>query len=93
MKCKMSNEVIYSMIILFVIIVLNVKDFINLLNDGTDRYIQRYSGMLGTLVGLTHFIFKFDLIKIEFLIYGIYITIYTFLYFKIKKIKEERKNE
>ena len=89
---EMTDKVIGSVIILFLMIVLNVKDFINLLNNGTNRYIQRYSGMLCTLVGLVGFVYKFNLRKIEFLVYGIYIAIYTLIYFKIKKIKEERKN-
>ena len=89
----MLDKVIGSMIILFLMIVQNVKDFINLLNNGTNRYIQRYSGMLCSLVGLMYFVYKFDLRKIEFMVYGIYIAIYTLLYFKIKKIKEERKNK
>lgn len=74
-------------------IMLNLKDFINLLNDRTDRYIQRYSGMLSSLVGLMYLVLKYDLRKIEFLIYGIYIAIYTLLYFKIKKIREGRKHK
>lgn len=90
-----SDKVVGSIIILFLMIVLNVKDFINLLNDRTDRYIQNYSGMLCSLVGLTYFVFKFDLRKIEFLVYGIYIAIYTLLYFKIKNKgrKKNNKNE
>ena len=81
----MSDRVISFIIILFLVIMLNLKDFINLLNDRTDRYIQRYSGMLSSLVGLMYFVLKYDLRKIEFLIYGIYIAIYTLLYFNIKK--------
>lgn len=81
----MSDRVISFIIILFLMIMLNLKDFINLLNDRTDRYIQRYSGMLSSLVGLMYFVLKYDLRKIEFLIYGIYIAIYTLLYFNIKK--------
>lgn len=86
----MTDKVIGFIIILFLIIILNVKDFINLLNDRTDRYIQRYSGMLSSLVGLMYYVLKYDLRKIEFLVYGIYIIIYTFLYFKIKKLKNEK---
>ena len=36
---------------------------------------------------------KYDLRKIEFLIYGIYIAIYTLLYFNIKKIKMQYENK
>ena len=79
--------------ILFLMIMLNLKDFINLLNDRTDRYIQRYSGMLSSLASLMYLVLKYDLRKIEFLIYGIYIAIYTLLYFKIKKIREGRKHK
>ncbi len=89
----MSDRVISFIIILFLMIMLNLKDFINLLNDRTDRYIQRYSGMLSSLVGLMYLVLKYDLRKIEFLIYGIYIAIYTLLYFKIKKIREGRKHK
>lgn len=89
----MSDRVISFIIILFLMIMLNLKDFINLLNDRTDRYIQRYSGMLSSLTGLIYLVLKYDLRKIEFLIYGIYIAIYTLLYFNIKKIREGRKHK
>ena len=63
----MTDKVIGFIIILFLIIILNVKDFINLLNDRTDRYIQRYSGMLSSLVGLMYYVLKYDLRNLLYL--------------------------
>ncbi len=94
----MLVRVICFIISLFLVIVFTLADFDNLLNKGEDKYIQRYSGMLNSCILL---------MIIPPLVFGlmgevgvwitctlevVYITIYTWIYFKIRKIKEERKN-
>lgn len=94
----MLGRLVIFLIILFLIIVFNLYDFDNLLNKGEDRYVQRYSGMLGSC---------FCVMTIPPLVFGlkgevgiwlivilevVYITIYTWIYFKIRKIKEEKEN-
>ena len=94
----MLGRLVIFIIIIFLIVVFNLADFDNLLNKGEDKYIQRYSGMLNScfllmiiptlVLGL-----KFEVgVWILCILEVVYITIYTRIYFKIRKIKEERKN-
>ncbi len=90
------GKLVIFLVILFLVIVFSLYDFDNLLNKGEDRYIQRYSGMLNSCCcvmmippyafGLTGDVGVFIIIICEV----VYITIYTCIYFKIRKIKEER---
>lgn len=85
-----------NIIVLILIILANVKDFIRLYKDATDEYIQANSGMLYSLVGLLWFVMELDkkyLFLSIFILYAVYITIYTVIYFKIKKYKENRNKE
>lgn len=81
-------------ICLVFIIAFNAKDFINLRN-GVNGYIQNPSGMLGTtlfLMGIPMLVFDLTGIAMLWTIIiseVLYITFYTWMYFKIK---EERKN-
>lgn len=95
----MAGRVIGFLVIIFLIIVFNWCDFNNLLNHGEHRYIQLYSGMLNTcfaLMLIPSLIFpvryevgKWIILSIEV----VYIAIYTWINFKIKKIKEEREKK
>ena len=73
----------------------NAHDFDNLVNHGVDDYIQRYPGVLYTIVILmTIPMLVFDLSVEEGLITliileAVYITIYTWAYFRIRKKKKE----
>ncbi len=96
----MIGKIMYFLIVLIFIFVANAHDFDNLLNHGEDDYIQRYPGVLYTsAILMTIPMLVFDLRVEEGLITLIilevvYITIYTLAYFRIKKIKEEkRKNK
>lgn len=92
----MMGKLVIFLVILFLVIVFSLYDFDNLLNKGEDRYIQRYSGILSSCFcvmmippfafGLTGDVGGFLTIILEV----VYITIYTCIYFKIRKIKEER---
>ena len=97
---EMLRRIIFFLIILVYIFVVNAHDFDNLLNHGVNDYIQRYPGVLYTsCVLITVPMLVFDLrgsgMYIAIIILeAVYITIYTWAYFKIKKIKEEkRKNK
>ena len=85
---------------LIIVFTVNAHDFDNLLNHGVNDYFQRFPGVLYTSVVLTTVpMLGFDLRVEEGLITliileAVYITIYTWAYFRIKKIKEEkRKNK
>ena len=94
----MMGKLVIFLVILFLVIVFSLYDFDNLLNKGEDRYIQRYSGMLSScfcVMMIPPFAFglKGDVGVFLIIIFEvIYITIYTWIYIKIRKIKEERKN-
>ncbi len=86
------TRVIGIIVVIFFIIMLNLRDFDNLLNRGASAYIQYYSGMLASnilLLALAMLIGIEDVAVILF-ICVIYIIIYTLIYFKVKKIKKER---
>lgn len=91
----MSDKVISFIILVFLIIVCNVHDFANLY-QGSNRYIQRPSGMLGTtlfLMAIPMVVFGLKgtvMLWVIIILEVIYITIYTLIYFKIK---EERDNK
>lgn len=93
----MLGRIIFFIIILFLIIVFSLYDFDNLLNKGEDRYIQRYSSMLSScFCVMTIPPFVFDLmgevgVYLIIILEMVYITIYTWIYFKIRKIKEKRR--
>ena len=95
----MLGRIIIFLIILIYIFVANAHDFDNLLNHGENDYIQRYPGVLATVVVLmTIPMLVFDLRGTEGIITLIilevaYITIYTLVYFRIKKQKEEIRND
>ncbi len=87
------TRVIGIIVVIFFIVMLNLLDFDNLLNRGESAYIQRFSGMLvshALLIALAMIIGIEDVAVILF-ICVIYIIIYTLIFFKIKRIKEERK--
>lgn len=91
----MLGRIIFFFIVLIFIFVANAYDFDNLLNHGVNDYIQRYSGLLATVVLLmTIPMLVFDLRAEEGLIIliileAMYITIYTLAYFRIRKKKKE----
>ena len=90
------GKIIGTVIILIIIILANIKDFVYLLKGYTNEYIQSKSGMLYSLVALCWFILDIDksqAIMTILIIYGIYITVYTIIFFEIKKYKEEREKE
>lgn len=90
-----TGQIIGSIIVVLLLILANVKDFVRLYNGATNQYIQANSGMLYTLVGLFWFVMESNNWKLQIIIlYGVYITIYTLIFFKIKKYKEDiRKDE
>ena len=91
----MLGRIIFFFIVLIFIFAANAYDFDNLLNHGVNDYIQRYSGLLATVVLLmTIPMLVFDLRAEEGLIIliileAMYITIYTLAYFRIRKKKKE----
>ena len=91
----MLGRIIYFLIILTFVFIVNAHDFDNLLNHGVNDYIQRYPGVLYTGCALiTVPMLVFDLRVEEGLITLIilevvYITIYTWAYFRIRKKKKE----
>ena len=95
----MTGRLILFIIILFFILVLNAKDFIEL-NKGVSSYIQAHSGFLDTILILMIVPpLGFDLklkdggVWVILILEAIYISIYTFFYFKIRKKKEEERNK
>lgn len=92
----MAGKIIGTVIILIIIILANVKDFVRLIKGATDEYIQANSGMLYSLIALLWFVFDVDkkyIFITIFIVYGIYLTIYTLIFFEIKKYKKEREND
>lgn len=90
-------KVLLFIITIFVIVVVNLYDFDNLLK-GEEEYIQIYSGFLFTLGMLAMFpvILNINLIRSIIILYILYIVFYTWVYIKIKKWKKENssnKNE
>ena len=89
-----TGQIIGSIIVVLLLILANVKDFVRLYNGATNQYIQANSGMLYTLVGLFWFVMESNNWKLQIiLLYGAYITIYTLIFFKIKKYKEDRRKD
>ena len=95
----MFGRIIYFIIISIIIFTVNAKDFDNL-NKGVSSYFQRYPGVLYTIFILTTVpMLGFDLefgavgLCVLIIIEAIYITIYTFIYLKIRKKQEEERNE
>lgn len=93
----MTGRLIYFIIISIFIFAVNASDFDNL-NKGVTDYIQVRSGLLNTIVALMTvpmlvFDMEFGAVGICFLIIieAIYISIYTFFYFKIRKKQEEER--
>jgi len=74
-----------SIVIIIIIILVNMKDFVRLWKGRTDRYIQRYSGLMFTFVCLTYFVYEYNLAEFKFLLYGVYLVIYTITFNIIKK--------
>lgn len=92
----MAGKIISSIIVLTIITLANIKDFARLIKGATDEYVQANSGMLYSLVALLWFVLGLDRKNIFvaiILIYGIYLTIYTLIFFEIKKYKKERDKE
>ena len=93
----MLGRIIYFAIVLVIIFTVNAYDFVNLKQGVEHRFIQRYPGVLYTSVVLTTVpMLGFDLRVEEGLITLIilevvYITIYTWVYFRIRKEKKEEK--
>lgn len=93
-----EGKIIYFIIVLIFILTTTAKDFVWSL-QGVSGYIQRFPGVLYSCVALmTVPMLVFDL-KGTAMLWCIiilevnYITIYTLIYFKIKKIKEEERNK
>ena len=85
-----------NIIVLILIILANVKDFVRLFKGAANEYLQANSGMLYSLVGLLWFVMDVDkkyLFISIFILWGVYIATYTWIFFKIKKYKEERDKE
>ena len=82
----MIGKIIGFIIILFLIIVFNVNDFIDIYNFGHTK--TNTPGLLITLILLViYYCVILDTTRIEplIIICVIYIIIYTLIYFKIKK--------
>ena len=95
----MTGRLILFIIILFFILVLNAKDFIEL-NKDVSSYIQAHSGFLDTiLILMITPPLGFDLklkdggVWVILILETVYISIYTFFYLKIRKKQEEERNE
>lgn len=71
----------------------NAHDFDNLLNHGEDEFIQRYPGVLYTsfaLIFIPALVFDVrgkEMFIAIIILEAVYITIYTWAYFRIKKKK------
>ena len=91
----MLGRIIFLLIVLIIVFTVNAHDFDNLLNHGANDYFQRFPGVLYT---------SFVLIFVPMLVFDIrgkgmyitiivleavYITIYTWAYFRIRKKKKE----
>lgn len=94
----MTGRLILFIITLIFILVMNAKDFIEL-NAGVTDYIQSQSGLLDTIIALVCIPIVLDL-KLEdggvwviLILETVYISIYTFFYFKIRKKQEEEINK
>lgn len=93
----MLGRIIYFVIVLIIIFTVNAYDFVNLIQGVEHRFIQRYPGVLYTSVVLTTVpMLGFDLRVEEGLITliileAVYITIYTWAYFRIRKKKRKKK--
>lgn len=92
----MLGRIIFFLIVLIIVFTVNAHDFDNLLNHGVTDYFQRFPGVLYT---------SFVLIYVPMLVFDIrgkgmyiaiivleavYITIYTWAYFRIRKKKKEK---
>ena len=82
---EILGKFIGSMVIIIIIILVNVKDFVRLWKGRTDRYVQRYSGLMFTFVCLTYFVYEYNLAEFKLLVYLFYLIIYTITFFIIKK--------
>lgn len=94
-----EGKIIYFIIVLITVLTTTAKDFVWSLYLGVDGYIQRFPGVLYSIfvlmtVPMLGFNLKFGAagLFVLIIIEAIYITIYTLIYFSIKKIKEERRN-
>ena len=93
----MAGRIIFFIIIIVFIFTANASDFDSLLNGGEYRYFQRFPGVLYTIFALMMIPLAFDLefdeggLWVIIILEAIYITIYTWLYFRIRKRKEEER--
>lgn len=92
------GKIILFIIFIFVMVVVNLHEFERLQQGDTD-YISTYSGFLLTLgllniIPLTFNIYGIKYIEIMFVIYALYISFYTWMYFKLRKwYREKNKSE
>lgn len=95
----MLGRIIFFLIIFIWIFAANAHDFDNLLNHGEDDFIQRYPGVLYTslalmsIPGLVFDIRGKGMYIAIIILEVVYITIYTWAYFRIKKKREEERGK
>lgn len=92
----LMGKIILFIIFIFIMVVVNLREFERLQQGDTD-YISTYSGFLLTLgllniIPLTFNIYGIKCMKIMFVIYALYISFYTWMYFKIRKWYREKNN-
>lgn len=95
----MLGRIIFFLIILIIIFAANAYDFFNLIEGVEHRFIQCFLGVLYTsfaLMCIPRLVFDIrgkGMYIAIIILEAVYITIYTFAYFRIKKRKEEEKNK
>ena len=97
-KDKMGKIIGFIVVVIFIIL-FNIKDFNNLLNEKCEGYVQPIklggSGVFVSimLIGLLLVIVEATKPELLFILWGVYIFIYSFIYFKIKNIIKRRKDK
>lgn len=95
----MLGRIIFFLIILIWIFAANAYDFSNLVQGIEHRFIQRYPGVLYTslalmsIPGLVFDIRGKGMYIAIIILEVVYITIYTWVYFRIKKKREEEREK
>ena len=93
------GKIICFIVVFILIIIFNIKDFNNLLNEKCDDYVQpRKLGGSGVfvslmLIGLLLVIVEAKKTELLFILWVVYIFIYTLIFFKIKNIIKRRKDK
>ncbi len=92
----MMVKVISTIIVVFLFIVFNLKDFDNVLNHGEDEFIQREnsggSAVIATFLFIMFLLELYGVLNLAslFITYIIYFIAYTVIFFKLKKIRDDK---